>query len=144
MGRPNAALPNFYHTAATRLISKAQRLAYPDVLDYFGSKSKLKRNIPGLVTQMNLFRDNAGVIRVKSKFRDSNKWPILLPKRSKITTAIIKDSHERLGHVGIYAVLRDMEREFWVTNRFATVKSVIANCITCIVKNIKQFASCQS
>ena len=60
------------------------------------------------------------------------KHPIILPKRSKTTEAIIRNVHENLQHAGRYATLCQLrERGFWVFNGNALVRHILYKCVRC-------------
>lgn len=89
-----------------------------------------------LITQMNLFLSDDGLIRVQGKLRKLNaeygqKCPILLCKSCPVAKSIIYDFHVTLGHSGIYKTLSFIRKEFWITNSYVVVKKIIRECITC-------------
>ena len=96
---------NYFALAFTHLISTEQKQSFPDIFDYFRKGLSTLQDIPPLVTQLNLFLDDQGLIRVKSKFKTwqhnrDNKFPLLLPQNSHLTHLIIMDTHLRLLHSG--------------------------------------------
>ena len=83
---------------------------------------------------MNLFLDKDGLIKVKCKFdrfKEHVKFPVLLPKHSKITTLIIRDAHEKHSHIGCYSLISRIRRDFWIEHVFSSVKNVLKDCIIC-------------
>lgn len=89
-----------------------------------------------IITQMNLFISDDGLVRVQSKLKKLNsdygqKCPILLHKSCPIAKAIIFDFHTKLGHSGVYKTLSVIRKEFWITNSYVTVRKIIRECITC-------------
>lgn len=125
---------NYYSMALNEIISTEQRIVYPDVFTYLEAENKSVHNVPILIAQLNLFKDENEVLRVRSKFGDRNVVgcrPVLLPKSNALTTLIIGHMHVRLAHAGIYAVLKELRKEFWITHYFSTVKKVIKSCIVC-------------
>ena len=135
---------NIFLLSQSLIVSQVQRETYPDVFSYYASNSKVLKNIPALVTQLNLFVDKNHVVRVNSKFGDGNMWPILLPKKSILTSLIVREIHENMGHRGIYTVLRELGKQFWVTNRFSVVNKVLSSCVLCRSLNAKPIALNQS
>jgi len=112
------------------LISREQKTHFPEVFDYF--KSPKKRNLPPIVSRMNLYVDSCGVIRVKSKFGKNVSYnPILMPKKSALTDLVIVHVHERLAHAGLYAVLREIRREFYILHYFSVIRRVLKSCVIC-------------
>lgn len=119
------------------LLRAEQKREFPDILNYFNNPNLNLKNIPNLVTQLNLFLDSNDIIRVGSKLYRNSKFysnvrtPILLSKRSHVTKLVIRDTHEKLFHSGMYSVLNELRKNFWIPHFFATVKKVLRNCVHC-------------
>ena len=123
---------NYYKLAYCNIIRVEQQINYPEIFAYFESKSKGKRDIPELVSKLNLYLNNDGILCIKSKIPDSiSNNSILIPKHSSLTEKIIRNIHEKLSHSGIYPILRKLREEFYVEHYFSSVKKVLKNCITC-------------
>ena len=87
-----------------------------------------------MVTKLNIFKDNAGLLRVKAKFKrwhTSSDYPILLPKNSKITVLVVEEIHRKLRHAGIYNVLSELRKSYYVPSHYSVVKKIINNCSHC-------------
>ena len=127
------------HNEATNLIIKLdQAIHFPDLILYFSKSSCPNNSIPNLVTQLNVYMDNNGILRVSSKF--SNKgypqnnyrmFPILLSKTSRLTELLVWDLHVKLKHAGVYTTLSEFRQRFWVCSGFSVVKRVLKQCIVC-------------
>ncbi|RXG69589.1 hypothetical protein Avbf_08087 [Armadillidium vulgare] len=107
-----------------------------EVLDYLNSKNKLHKDMPNIVSQLNLFKDEKGLLRVKSKFnrykdKYKNYFPILLHKNSPITEMIILDMHKKTSHASFYTLLSEIRKEWWIPNFFSTVKKIVNKCVNC-------------
>ena len=124
---------NYHSLATSRIICAEQRLHFADVFAFMTSEASAKRDIPPILHQFNLFKDEYGLLRIKSKF--SSKYteatPILLPKESPLAALIIEDIHSKLGHSGLYPVLREFRKDFHVTHYYSIVRKILRNCITC-------------
>ena len=123
------------------LIKVEQHAHFAEIFSCFNSNNDNVRDIPNLVNQLNIYPDQYGILRVKSKFSRwsddvSFRFPVLLPKTSLLTKLIIIDFHERLSHAGCYRLLSELRKIFWVTHYFSVVKKVIKDCVTC--KKLKQ------
>jgi transposase InsO family protein len=59
------------------------------------------------------------------------KYPILLPKKSHVTTLILRNTHIMLAHAGRNHVLASLREMYWVIHANAAVRHMIATCITC-------------
>ena len=79
---------------------------------------------------------NEGLLRVGGRLRkvndvDALRHPIVVPKDSSVTALLVKESHERLGHLGVGTVLADLRERFWIVNGHATVKKILRRCVIC-------------
>ena len=93
-------------------------------------------DLPNIVQQLNVYLDRDGILRVKCKLDrvrngSGSQFPILLPKHSKLTKMIIFDMHERFCHAGVYSLLSELRKQFWVPHYFSVVKKTLKECITC-------------
>ncbi|RXG51493.1 hypothetical protein Avbf_11762 [Armadillidium vulgare] len=95
------------------------------------NKNKPSQKIcQNIKSQLNLFKDEKGLLRVKSKFnrykdKYKNYFPILLHKNSPITEMIILDMHKKTSHASFYTLLSEIRKEWWIPNFFSTVKKLI-------------------
>ena len=112
-------------------VKQAQKNAFPQVYE------NLKNNLmtDTLTEQLNLVMEN-GIIRVQAKMRRTKekhgeKCPILLQKSCPIAKAIIWSCHLENGHSGLYKTLALLQREFWITSGYATVRKVLKECLLC-------------
>ena len=77
-----------------------------------------------------------GLLRVGGRLRraqmaNSMKYPIILPKKSHITSLIIRNEHGVLGHAGRNHVLSNLRQKYWVINANSAVRNVIFSCVAC-------------
>ena len=87
-----------------------------------------------MVGQCNLFIDGENIIRVHGKSNrntSKHKFPILLSKTSKLTQLIIMNYHSKFFHSGVYNVLSELRKSFYIPNIYSVVKKLIKNCVTC-------------
>ena len=126
---------NCHDKAFNYLVRFDQLKHFPEVFEYFQSKSRCVKDIPNIVSQLNLFIDSNGVIRIKSKYdRKTNtkvSFPILLSKHSRLARLIIMDLHRKRAHAGCYTLLAELRKSFWITHYFSVVKRVIRECVAC-------------
>ena len=138
-----AAGKDFSNEANVEIIKAAQKISFPEIFKYFETKDVPLSDIPNLVKQLNICKDRNGLLRVCSKFelfcKDGKTcyFPILLPKDSRITELIIRDLHVKLAHSGLYVLLNEMRKRFYIPRFFSVVKKVINNCITCRKINVR-------
>ena len=126
---------NYYRDAVNLILSREQRIKFPEIFSYFSQQSN-KSEIPELVKRLNIFVDKNGILKIKSKFerwQDNRqfKYPILLPKDSEVTYMIIRESHVRKSHCGLYSLLTDLRKIFWIPCFFSVVKKVLKICTVC-------------
>ena len=57
--------------AKRHVIAIEQRKQFPEILAYFDQPKASLKDIPNLVTQLNVYQDKFGILRVRCKFR---KW----------------------------------------------------------------------
>ena len=119
------------------LICLEQRKAFPEVFTYFEAEQPLLKDIPEAVNKLNAYVADDHLIRVKGKFnrpkRDGTAqyFRILLPKESPLTRLIILNLHHLKCHIGIYALLSELWKVFYVPSYFSTVKKALKICTTC-------------
>ena len=94
--------------------------------------------IPLLVSRLNLFLDEDGLIRSKGRLGRTNYFnydvlnPILLGRKHPFTRLVVKDAHEQCKHLGIGATLTNIRlKGFWITSARVAIKSVLSECIHC-------------
>ena len=140
---PNSKI-NLFAESIRQVISIEQRKHFSGIFMYFQKpvKSNLK-DIPNFITQLNVFMDDSGILRVKSKFKkwssSNGSFPILLPRDSFLTKLLILDVHEKLSHSGCYSVLTEIRRNFYIPRHFSTIKKVLKQCVHCRRFNNRTF-----
>ena len=124
--------PNSYQQSKLYVVKMAQRNAFPEVY-----KSLVNKDFKHpLVTQMNLFLSDGGVIRVQSKLQKlrsayGQKCPILMSKTCPVSKSVVYDAHNSVRHGGIYRTLALVRKSFWITRAYVLVKQTINQCIMC-------------
>ena len=83
------------------------------------------------------FLDSNGVLWVggrlsTSKLTSDEAQPVVLPKASNITEAVVIWSHETIGHGRKGLPLNNLRKiDIWVLGANAVVKRIIHKCVTC-------------
>ena len=131
------------------IIKSEQKTFYSDILQYFASKNVPISSTPKLIFKLNLFLDTDGIIRVRSKFKEwkaniSQQFPILLPRESPLTKLIITNYHETTNHSGVYYVINQLRKEYYIQKIFSTVKAVLKECLVCRRVNARAIKTNQS
>ena len=141
IGKPTDKSENFYLQAIQYLIISEQRKYFPELFAYFEQGLSTIKDIPLLVNKYNLFLDECGILRVKSKFKKwmygDGKFPIFLPKDSFLTNLIVLDTHTKFFHAGYYAILNELRKVYYIPSYFSIVKKVIKQCIHCKRFNLR-------
>ena len=86
--------------------------------------------------KLRLFHDEQGILRCNGRLSNahisySTKYPILLPRNNHLTTLIVREAHERVGHDGVKEVLVEIRRKFWVVRGRSLVSFIIHRCVLC-------------
>ena len=127
---------NFFETARVKLLLTDQVIHFEECVKYFHSCNKKLKDIPNLVMQLNLYRDSAGFLRVKSKcgtrtLKYRHGDPILLSSISSLTRLIVSSRHREMCHAGKYTLLSELRKQYYVPRFFSIVKNVLKNCVKC-------------
>ena len=103
----------------------------------------LKSEKQGVTAQSTLFKldpfiDDDGIMRVGGRLAQAQslnpevKHPIILPKKSHMTTVIIRYHHERVAHQGRGMTVNKIRSNgYWIPNISSAVSSYIHKCVTC-------------
>ncbi|XP_068224857.1 uncharacterized protein [Palaemon carinicauda] len=126
---------NYSALALRKLILEDQQKHFMEIFSYFRLSSKPLKDIPPLVSQLNVFIDSDGILRVKSKFKKwyghNKQFPILLYPKSYLTKLIIMDTHAKFLHGGCYSVLSELRKCFFIPKHFSVIKNAIKQCVSC-------------
>ena len=124
--------------AENLMIRSIQHKAFRKEISYLQNNTKglSKARPPIYVNQFNLYIDEAGVLRCRTRIknaqvRDSTKKPILLPSRNPYSELLIKDSHEKVFHNGVRETLNMLRQKCWILRGRESIKRKIKRCILC-------------
>ena len=67
-----------------------------------------------------------------------------MPKNRRITELIVFDIHAQYNHAGIYSVMNEMRKRFYIPSYFSVVKKVLKKCVVCRKVNARTFKINQS
>ena len=81
------------------------------------------------------FIDN-GILRVGGQLKRTDlphetKHPAILPRKSHVTTLLIRHAHKRLGHAGRGHVISSLREKYWIIKVNTAVRHVISKCVFC-------------
>lgn len=82
------------------------------------------------------FIDHEGLLRVGGRLHNAQiesdtKHPLILPRRSSLSTLIIDDAHKRTLHGGTQVTLGFIRSSYWIIGGRAPVRSYILRCGRC-------------
>ncbi|GFV82380.1 putative RNA-directed DNA polymerase from transposon X-element [Trichonephila clavipes] len=85
---------------------------------------------------VNVFKDNEGIIRVKTKIterKDDPNFiaPILMPSKCLLTTRLIEYYHLKHCHAGVQILMSILREKFWIMKTRKTVREVVMKCVPC-------------
>ena len=118
------------------VIREAQRECFSKEIEFIQSNSKVCSKPPVFVSQFNLFLDDEGILRCRTRINnasiaDASKRPILFPRDYLYTYLIIRESHELVFHNGLRETLYHIRTKYWVLRGREAVKKVIRPCVVC-------------
>ena len=79
---------------------------------------------------------DGGLLRVGGRLNhadipEESKHPVILPRKSHVTTLIIRHTHEQLGHAGRGHVLAKLRERYWIIKANSAVRQLISSCVMC-------------
>ena len=138
---------NLFVLAHEFLIRAEQRKHFSHLLNYFSGNSSVA-SMPDVVSQLNLYLNDRGILCVRGKFQQSptadQQWPVLLPRSGELVRLIVNDCHERMMHAGCYSVIGQMKKHYDVPKIFMTIKNILQNCVQCRKQNARSIKINQS
>ena len=124
--------------AATNfLFRNMQEEVFSSELSYLKNPN-VALEVPKLISQLNLFLDEHGIIRSKGRI-DKNvalKYhvvnPVLMPKQHHLTKLVINYAHCSSMHMGLQSTLNFLRMHgMWILKARQAVLSVLKDCIVC-------------
>lgn len=118
-----------------KLVSLIQKQSFSTEIDFVQSKDKDKK-VSSIVNQLNLFMDEQGVMRCRSRLRnssvlDASITPILLPANHHFTMLVVAEAHKRVLHNGVRDTLNMVRQKYWILRGRSQAKKYIRLCTTC-------------
>ena len=108
-----------------------------EILFLTGTQSNTKGFKPtALVKQFNLFLDENGILRARSRvcqanISESTKFPVLLSSRHVYSEMIIKECHNFIFHNGVKETLNVVRQRYWILRGREAVKRIVRQCVVC-------------
>ena len=109
--------------AETKLIKCVQERMF-----IYGNKNKLS----SFKTKLNEKGLYVLKTRITSRDDDSNfLCPILLDSNHDVVYLLVRETHEKLGHVGSQIIMNNLRERFWIISLRKIAKIVISKCVIC-------------
>ncbi|XP_074031549.1 uncharacterized protein [Leptinotarsa decemlineata] len=124
------------HNALVRLVRHVQSI-------HFSVEIESKRFSKPL-RKLQVFLDSEGILRVGGRLKHASlshsaKYPMLLPRSSRLTILLIKYFHEKFFHAGFRTTHFLLSQQFWILSPERAINSVLSQCIPCWKQNPKTF-----
>ncbi|XP_015189504.1 PREDICTED: uncharacterized protein LOC107073390 [Polistes dominula] len=128
-----------------RLSFKEIRNAETKVLKYLHANMFSNEKGKEKLSSFSTFLNKDDLIVVKTKIfnrKDSElfRCPILLDSNNEIVKMLIRESHERLGHVGALVIMSNLSERFWIISLRKEIRKMISKCVTCNKPKSKRMA----
>ena len=128
--------------AIIAIVKWAQEEAFFEVTDSLKPRTSTEEEpvkITGKshLSPLNPYLDDQQILRVggrldRSSLSDHVKHPIILPRKGRVTTLIIKWCHEQVAHQGRGITMKKVRSSgFWIVNCSSAVTSHIFKCVQC-------------
>lgn len=122
--------------AYIQAILNDQKQHFEEIFHYYRDKNRTRKSIPKLISQLNVFKDQYGILRVKSKMhkwheQHKRSFPVLLSKNSYLAKIITIQIHKNISHSGLYSTLKEVRKEYWIIHGFSVVKKHLKSCVQC-------------
>ena len=110
--------------ARTLIVNREQERAWPDGIE------------DGKLQKLQPFHDKQGHLRVGGRLSNAPlpynvKHPVILPRRSHVTTLVLRDAHVRTGHSGRRTTLAATQSEYYIIGGRQAAYSLVSSCIGC-------------
>ena len=89
-----------------------------------------------LVRQLRLYLNKEGIICCGGRIHNApvshtTKFPILLPRKHRLTELIVRDTHEKHFHAGTNSTVTYIRQRYWIPVARQCVKNILRNCVVC-------------
>lgn len=118
------------------LIRDIQRYEFKEEFQFLLSKGSNGRKLPLKVNQFNLFIDEYGILKCRTRLGnaavpDAGKYPILLPACNLFSQLVVLEAHNKVFHDGIGETLNCLRQKYWVLRGRELVKKHVRRCTIC-------------
>ena len=129
--RPETALPS----AMNYWLHQIQREHYKNEYDFLNAAEI--SNTPDLIKSLGLYHDpETRLIHCRgglsnSAMSVSAQFPILLPRRSWLTTLLVRKAHTHVLHGGVADTLSSLQEQCWIPRGRQVIKALLRPCVVC-------------
>lgn len=114
-------------------IRETQRVHLSHEIKQLKSSSLSKHHV---LARLTAFVDIQGILRVGGRLGNatmefSSKHPAIIPRRTPLTTLVIRYSHSQTLHGGAQLTLAHTRQNHWIIGGRAPIKSHILQCVAC-------------
>lgn len=133
--KPSGQLPG----AMTYWLQYIQLHHYKEEYEYLATKTRLGEEKLSLVRSLGLYMDSdTKLIHCRGRLSNSDigipaKFPILLPRRSWLTSLIVRRAHEQTLHGGVAETLGLVREQYWIPKGRQQIKNENRKCLVCRV-----------
>ena len=113
------------------MIENEQIAERPEEMEQLKEGKEIEK--PSVLFQFKPFLEN-NLIRMRTRLEygehlpEQTRFPIILPKDSKLTDLIIMNQHEQMAHCGAEQTKRLIRNQYWVIGSKRKIKSVLKQC----------------
>lgn len=112
----------------------SQRQYFANTLSALKNGKDLQKSNP--LRKFTPFIDEKGLVRVGGRISNANipynmKHPIILHSASLPVKLLIKDVHEKMGHLGKESTISDLRQEYHIVKANKELQRIIKQCIIC-------------
>lgn len=121
-------------------LRKAQGLSFQSEINDLTKKGKVSHR--SCLNSLNPFINQLGLICVGGRLAnapvpESQRFPVVLPTKNKITKMIFEHEHIRLLHIGPQGLLANMQLIYWPMRGRNIARQVVHRCTRCFRANPK-------
>ena len=137
--------------AETKIILHVQKQSFHEVIESLEVptnkdaklKGKSQRRSLGPLYKLSPVVDKDGMLRVggrldKAPIDFNAKHPLILHGNHYVTTLLVRDCHENIGHSGQNFVLSTLREKYWIVKGRLVVRKVIKDCMNCKKRDAKR------
>ena len=127
--------PDHLQHASSVIVALVQREAFLEEIQCLEKGRPVKSNSP--LAKLDPFLDGKGLVRIGGRIDTSGlpfhiKHPLVLPKDSPISLAILRHYHMKAAHQGRAMTVNTVRSSgFWILHASRVASSLISKCVTC-------------